>query len=52
VKLSNTIQLSPNYYILHTILLNKSNKTIYRKFADEADNPVNNPKIYNVERNI
>jgi hypothetical protein len=23
----------------------------YGKFADEGDNPVNNPKIYNVEGN-
>ena len=37
---------------LHNILLYKRNKTIwmfYGKFADEGDNPVNNPNIYNVE---
>ena len=43
------------YYTLHNIVqLCKSNKTIwmfFRKFADEEDNLVNNPDIYNVEGN-
>jgi hypothetical protein len=42
-----------HYYTLHIFSLYKSNiKTIlmfYRKFADEGENPVNNPNIYNVE---
>ena len=41
-----------NYYTLHIFVLYKSNKTIqmfFGKFADEGDNPVNNPNILNVE---
>ena len=39
-------------YIIY--LIYKSNKTIlmfYGTFNDEGDNPMNNPSIYNVERN-
>ena len=41
------------YYTLHYFLLSKCHETIwmfYRKFADERDNQVNNPGIYNVKR--
>jgi hypothetical protein len=40
------------YYAFHISLLYKSKKTIwmfYGKFANEGDNRVNNPNIYNVE---
>ena len=53
MKLYNTFYIY-YYYTLHNILLYKSNKTIwkfYGKFANEGDNPVNNPNIYNVEEN-
>ena len=54
--IQKVIDISPFFnrtYTLHYFLLYKSHKTIqmfYRKFADERDNQVNNPRIYNIKR--
>jgi hypothetical protein len=52
MKLYNTFYIY-YYYTLHNILLYKSNKTIRMfngKFYNEGNNLVDNPNIYNVER--
>ena len=51
---SNFIQIDDTikqFIIPDLFLLYKGNKDILRKiFADDGDNPVNNPSIYNLER--